>query len=248
MEGLLDFFNNLNYPLRFLMLTAIVALLFWLQHQRRVLLRQQRKDLRNEIGRSTVMAPAVVLSARNGIVKNRRMWVTFTVEVQPEGRPAFQATFKDWVLLQKRGFVSWGERHEEVGQKIWVTYNVNDPTKMILEHYDVDHRVLMGRKAFEKIYERNKIIRETGEEAVARIIKVEDLNLHVMLEREYNPAKGHYMLYKVEVSPNTGDPYLAEFQSLIKPSSLPKFEVGKKCYVKFDPQDRSQVCLSRAME
>lgn len=248
MEGLLDFFNNLNYPLRFLMLTTIVALLFWLQHQRRVFLRQQRKDLRNEIGRSAVMAPAVVLSARNGIVKNRRMWVTFTVEVQPEGRPAFQATFKDWVLLQKRGFVSWGERHEEVGQKIWVTYNVNDPTEMILEHYDVDHRVLMGQKAFEKIYERNKIIRETGEEAEALILEAEDLDLHGRLEKEFNLAKGHYMRYKVEVSPNSGAPYLAEFQSLIKPSSLPKFEVGKKCYVKFDPQDRSQVCLSRAME
>lgn len=248
MEGLLDFFNNLNYPLRFLMLTAIVALLFWLQHQRRVLLRQQRKDLRNEIGRSAVMAPAVVLSARNGIVKNRRMWVTFTVEVQPEGRPAFQATFKDWVLLQKRGFVSWGERHEEVGQKIWVTYNVNDPTEMILEHYDVDHRVLMGQKAFEKIYERNKIIRETGEEAEALILEAEDLDLHGRLEKEFNLAKGHYMRYKVEVFPKAGSPYFAEFQSLIKPSSLPKFEVGKKCYVKFDPQDRSQVCLSRAME
>lgn len=248
MEGFLGLLGCFALPIGLFVAVVLGVLVFWFNRQSDLSMYQQREDRRAEIGSNAVMAPAVVISARNGIVKNRRMWVTFTVEVQPEGRPAFQATFKDWVLLQKRGFVSWGERHEEVGQKIWVTYNVNDPTKMILEHYDVDHRVLMGRKAFEKIYERNKIIRETGEEAVARIIKVEDLNLHVMLEREYNPAKGHYMLYKVEVSPNTGAPYLAEFQSLIKPSSLPKFEVGKKCYVKFDPQDRSQVCLSRAME
>lgn len=248
MEVLSDILGCIKFPLGSLSIIGFMVLIFWLQNRSRMLWIQQRKDLRNEIGRSAVMAPAVVLSARNGIVKNRRMWVTFTVEVQPEARPAFQATFKDWVLLQTRRFVSWGERHEEVGQKIWVTYNVNDPTEMILEHYDVDHHILMGQRAFEKIYERNKIIRETGEEAEALILEAEDLNLHVRLEKEFNPAKGHYMLYKAEVYPKSGDPYKAEFQALIKTSSLPKFEVGKKCYVKFDPQDRSQVCMSRAME
>jgi hypothetical protein len=248
MEVLSDILDCIKFPLGALSIIVFVVLVFWLQNRSRKVLFQQRKDLRNEIGKNAVMAPAVVLSAKNGVVEKSRMWVTFTVEVQPEGRPAFQATFKDWVLLQKRGFVSWGERHEEVGQKIWVTYNVNDPTEMILEHYDVDHRVLMGQRAFEKIYERNKIIRETGEEAEALILAAADLNLHVKLEKEFNTAKGHYMLYKVEIYPKTGDPYKAEFQALIKTSSLPKFEAGKKCYVKFDPQDRSQVCISRAME
>ncbi|MFN8433871.1 MAG: hypothetical protein U0V18_07615 [Anaerolineales bacterium] len=248
MEGFLGLLGCFALPIGLFVAVILGALVFWFNRQSDLSMYKQREDRRAEIGSNAVMAPAVVISARNGVVKSSRMWMTFEVEVQPEGRPPFRATVQGWVLLQSRNFVSWGERKEEIGQKIWVTYDANDPTKIIYEHYDVDHRVLMGRKAFEKIYERNKVIRETGEEAVARILEVEDLNLHVMLEREYNPAKGHYMFYKVEVSPNSGAPYLAEFQSLIKPSSLPKFEVGKKCYVKFDPQDRSQVCISRAME
>lgn len=248
MESILGLLGCFALPIGLFITLVVVIFIFWLNKQSRSFLRQQREDRRNEIGSNAVMAPAVVLSARNGIVQRSRMWMMFDVEVQPEGQQPFRATFQDWVLLRKKKFVSWGERKEEIGQRIWVTYDAHDPTKMIFEHYDVDHRVLMGQKAFEKIYERNKIIRETGEEAEALILEAEDLDLHVRLEKEFNLAKGHYMRYKVEVFPNSGAPYLAEFQSLIKPSSLPKFEVGKKCYVKFDPQDRSQVCISRAME
>lgn len=248
MEGLLGLLGCLALPLGIFITILFAAFIFWLNRQNRSMMRQQRENRRDEIGDNAVMAPAVVLSARNGIVNRSRMWMTFEVEVQPEGRQPFHATFQDWVLLQKKYFVSWGERKEEVGQRIWVTYDANDPTKMIFEHYDVDHRILMGQKAFEKIYERNQIIRETGEEAIALILEAEDLNLHLKLEKDFNQAKGHYMRYKVEVSPKGGGPYHAEFLALIKPSSLPKFEVGKKCYVKFDPQDRTQICISRAME
>lgn len=248
MEGYLGLLGCFALPIGLVITIVAVILFFWFNKQSRSFLRQQREDSRNEIGSNAVMAPAVVLSARNGIVHRSRMWMTFEVEVQPEGRQPFRATFQDWVLLRKKNFVSWGERKEEIGQRIWVTYDANDPTKMIFEHYDVDHRVLIGQKAFEKIYERNKTIRETGEEALALILEVEDLNLHTKLEKDFNLAKGHYMRYKVEVTPQAGAPYHAELQALIKPSSLPKFEVGKKCYVKFNRQDRSQICISRAME
>ena len=241
MESLLGLLGCFALPIGFVITLIVVILVFWLNKQSSSFLRQQREDRRSEIGSNAVMAPAVVLSARNGIVQRSRMWMTFEVEVQPEGQNPFNATFQDWVLLRKKHFVSWGERKEEIGQRIWVTYDANDPTKMIFEHYDVDHRVLMEQKAFEKIYERNKIIRETGEEAEALILEAEDLDLHGRLEKEFNLAKGHYMRYKVEVFPKAGSSYFAEFQSLIKPSSLPKFEIGKKCYVKFDPIKRSRL-------
>lgn len=248
MESFLGLLSCLAFPIGTVITVLLIVLFFWLNNQSRAFLRGQRENRRNEIGANAIMAPAVVLSAQNGVVQRSRMWITFTVEVQPEGRPAFQTTFKDWVLLRKKNFVSWGERTEDIGQKIWVSYNLDDPTKMVFEHYDVDHRIVMGKKAFEKIYERNKIIRQTGEEAVALILEAQDLDLNPRLEKELNLIDGYYMLYKIEVHPNTGDPYKAELQAKIQPSSLSKLEVGKKCYVKFNPQDRSQVCISRAME
>lgn len=248
METLLGLLSCFAAPVIIFVTIVFVIFAFWLSHQIKGFLRQQRKKRRDAIGENAVMAPAVVFSAWNGIVYRKRMWMTFDVEVHPDGRQSFRATFKDWVVLRTRNFVAWGERKEDAGKKIWVTYDTNDPTKMIFEHYDVEHRIVMGKKAFNKIYKRNEVIRETGEEALALILEAEDLDLHTKVEKDFELADGPYMRFKVEVYPQKGVPYHAETQALVKISSLPKYEVGKKCYVKFDPQDRSEVCISRPLE
>ncbi|MBN8657751.1 MAG: hypothetical protein J0M11_18615 [Anaerolineae bacterium] len=200
------------------------------------------KDLRNR----GVTAPAVILSAKNGIVDTRRgdrlMHMTLEVEIQPEGGSTFKTTFKDWLPVG-RPFVSWGDRPEEVGKKIWVTYNPNDVNEIMFEYHDKERKYMLGYPAFAKLEKRNAEIEKTGEEAIATILETEDLELVHSYEKEMKTV----MRVKLAVTPKTGEPFDAETQASFVNSALHKYAVGKKVIVKFNPQDRTQVAIIRSM-
>ena len=196
------------------------------------------KDLRKR----GITAPATIVSAKNGIVNsgsgNRLMQMTLEVEVQPEGRSKFVATFKDWLPVG-RHFVSWGDRPEEVGKKIWVTYNPEDVTEMLFEYHDKDRKYYLGYPAFAKLEKQNIVIRKTGEEAIATILEVEDLEL----VHSYHKEMKSVLRLKLEVFPKAGEPFQAEVQNTFMNAGLHKYTVGKKVTVKFNPQDKTQVAL-----
>lgn len=201
----------------------------------------QRQTELKELRKRGITAPATILSAKNGIVKTqgeRLMHMTLEVEVQPEGRSKIQTTFKDWLPVA-RPFVTWGDRPEEVGKKIWVTYNPNDITEIMFEYYDKNRKFYLEYPAFVKLNKRNDDIRRTGIEAIATILEIEDLDIVHSNEKEMRAV----MRVKLEVTPKDGEPFQAETQNSFLKAGLHKYTVGTKLNVKYNPQDKSQVAL-----
>lgn len=207
---------------------------------------QKRFEQLSALRKIGVTAPAVVLSAKNGLSSgpdsgSQETMITFQLEVQPEGRAAFQSTLQDWV--PGRGY---RYRADDAGRKIWVTYDLNDANNMMFEYYDEDRKHILGRPSFDKLEKRNSVIRKTGEEALATILETEDLQLTNIVERDH--LQQTILRLKLEITPANGLPFQAETQALFANASLHKYAVGKKIYVKFNPQDRTQVSVDRSAE
>jgi hypothetical protein len=248
---LLSLFACFAVPVLVVIVVVIVVLLIWFGKRNAKKFNQERQEQLVALRKTGSTAPAVILSAQNGVAlgpkENQRLQVTFEVEVHPDGGPAFQATFKDWLeISQYGGFVAGASRPQDVGRKIWVTYDPNDTSRMMFEYYDEDRRYKVGRSIFEQMDRRNKSIRETGQEALAVILEAEDLELTNILERDH--LQQTIMRLKLEIKPEGEGSYQAETQALIANASLPKYAVGKKVYVKFNPQDKSQIALMRSAE
>lgn len=211
---------------------------------------QAQSDTR-ELFLTGVTDPAVVISAKNtaftGGGKNRAstgVTVTYEVEVQPASWTPFKA--KVDVSLPIREEDVLGERPGETGRKIWVTYDPNDQSRIAFDHYDSNHEFAMRRKAFEKLDKRDKEIRRTGVEATATILEVEDLNLTTKFEKDF--TENTILRLRLEVFPKGEPSHRADAQGNFLKSGLNKYAVGKQVIVKFNPQDRSQVALVRAVE
>lgn len=208
---------------------------------------------RRDILLTGVTEPAVIVSASNmyssGGGKNRpanTAHVKFDVEIQPVGQSAFRATFNDVLPIRDRDPFFPGERKDLAGVKIWVTYDHNDKSKMVLDHFDSNHDKAMKRKEFDKLEKRNAGIRRTGIEALAKIIETEDLELTNAVERDHMKVKS--MRLVLDVKPQNAPSYRAETMGMIAAASLHKYSVGKKVYIKYDPNDVMQVDLIRSAE
>jgi hypothetical protein len=207
---------------------------------------QKRFEQLSALRKKGVTAPAAVLSAKNGVRSgsdsgSQETLITFQLEVQPEGRTAFQSTFRDWV--PGRGY---RHRTDDVGRKIWVTYDPKDTSQMMFEHYDEDRKHALGRGDFDKMQKKYDVIRQTGEEAIAVILETEDLELTNIIERDH--LQQTIMRLKLEVTLKDGQTFHAQSQALIANASLHKYGTGKKVYVKIDPQDKTQAALDRSAE
>ncbi len=248
---LLSLLGCFAVPVLVVIVVVFVVLLIWLGKRNAKKFNQQRQEKIAALRKNGTTAPAVILSAQNGVAhgpkENQRLQITFEVEVQPEARPAFKATFKDWIeISQYTAFVAGAYRPQDVGRKIWVTYDPNDTTRMMFEYYDEDRKYKVGRPIFEQMERRNKGIRETGQEALALILEADDLELANLVEKDH--LQQTIVRLKLEVTPSGGETYKAETQALIANASLPKYAAGKKVYVKFNPQDKSQIALIRSAE
>jgi hypothetical protein len=201
----------------------------------------------DDLRKRGVTAPAVIVSARKGmertLYEKHELRIDYVVDVQPEGRPPFRQSFQYW--SERRGFTAIaGELVGEAGRKIWVTYDPNNPSQMIFEHYDEEHQKIIEqqeletrRLEFNKLAQVNDEIRKVGEGADAVITRVDDLNL------EY-PLKGSRgMRLYFDVTPASGAVFQSETYALIASTALEKYSVGKKLYVKFDPNKPDRVAL-----
>lgn len=188
-----------------------------------------------------VLAPAVVVSARDGMDRNvfgrKERQIKYEVDVMPEGRAAFRQSFVHWT--EKRGYTAIaGQLVGEAGRKIWVTYDPNDPNQIVFEHYDEEHAKIVEqqdlenrRREFNKRTAGNDDLKKRGEPAEAIITRVDDLNL------PYPLKKSRAMHIYFDVTPQSDVIFQSEGDVLINEDAFQKYAVGKKVFVRFDPQN-----------
>jgi hypothetical protein len=100
----------------------------------------------------------------------------------------------------------------------------------------IQHQVQSTLLAQEQIYNQ---IRMTGEEAPATIISMMDTGVRI-------GDNASMLRFRVEVSPRNRPSFQAETQNAISDASRPKFVPGATIYMKFNPQDTSQVAIDHA--
>jgi len=239
LAGLLGFASFCLIPLGFLLAFVVIFL---------VIRKNKKSNVnRNDLRLNGITERAIVISARNNYATGTRSSgatqanVTFAVEVQPVNQPPFLAKFTELLPISADERFMWGERPGEAGKKVWVSYDPNNKSRMILDHYDDNHEWAMKRREFEKIDRRDERIRNNGQDAVAVILEAEDLNLAT--KNEKNSFNQSIWRLKLQVMPGKGEPYEGVTQGLFSNNGLQKYTAGKKVKVKINPQDKSQIAL-----
>jgi hypothetical protein len=184
-----------------------------------------------------VSAPAVIISVEDtGVTMNYSPQVRLTLQVTPADRPPFQAVATTFVGRMQVGMIV-------PGASVTVRYDPNDISKVAIESVGTPSMnpasVAAVQAAVLKQEEYYKQLRERGEEARAKILTVEDSNIHV-------EGGGSILRFKMEVMPRLGDPFQAETQAAVADASRDKYAAGKMVYVFYDPANKAQVALDRA--
>lgn len=184
-----------------------------------------------------VSAPAVIIDvADTGTTMNESPQVRLTLQVTPAGRPPFQAVTTTFVGRLQIGMIV-------PGASVTVKYDPNDISKVAIESLGSPAMnpanvaaVQSAMLAQDQYYAQ---LRRTGEEALAKILTVEEMNFRV---------DGAASMFKLtfEVTPRIGEPFKAETQTAIVDSSREKYSAGKMVYVRYDPANKAQVALDRA--
>lgn len=205
---------------------------------------EKKKAYRQAIRVGGVTAPAVIVSARRVGGGRSTHVIDFGVEIQSESVAPFRAEFRD--EISRSNFeVSDYEMVSEIGRKIWVTYDPSDLSHIFLDHYDDDHQSVLAnreldkrRAEFDKHIAEKSSLKQAGEQAEGVITKVEDLNLPYPA---IHPSRG--MRFQVNVTPKAGSIFLADVDAIVSEKSIEKFAVGKKVFVRFDPQNLNRTVL-----
>jgi hypothetical protein len=99
----------------------------------------------------------------------------------------------------------------------------------------IKEQVQSNLLAQEQVYER---LRKTGKEARAAILTVMDTSIRI-------GEHASMLRFVVEVFPQNRPAFRAETQQAISDATRMKFMPGSTVYVKFDPQNITQVALDR---
>ncbi|MCB0103301.1 MAG: hypothetical protein H6635_07105 [Anaerolineales bacterium] len=208
----------------------------------------EKRDAYNEVLRGRgITAPAVVVSARHTVSRSpngrKEMRIDYEVDVQPEGRVPFRQSFQHWTAQRNYATVL-GQLVGEAGRKIWVTYDPNDPSQMIFEHYDEEHSKIIEqrdldirRREFNKQNEGSNELKKNGLQAEAVITRVDDLDLPYPLKQ----SRGMRLYF--DVIPQNGEPFRSEGDALIAEIALEKYSAGTKVFVRYDPQNPERAVL-----
>jgi hypothetical protein len=184
-----------------------------------------------------VSAPAVIIGLEDtGVTMNESPQVKLTLQVTPTDRPPFQAVAKTFVGRLQVGMIT-------PGASVNVRYDPNDISKVAIESLGAPAAnsgnvaaIQAAMQAQDQYYEG---LRRTGEEALAKILTVTDMNMRV-------GDTGSMLRFTFEVTPKVGEPFKAENQSAVLNTSREKYSVGKMVYVRYDPNNKAQVALDRA--
>lgn len=187
--------------------------------------------------KSGVLAPAVIIGASDtGVTMNESPQVRLTLQVTPADRPPFQAVATTFVGRLQIGMIV-------PGTSVTVRYDPNDISKVAIESLGAPAMgsanvaaIQAAMQSQDQYYEQ---LRKTGEEALAKILTAEEMNIRV-------EGGGSMFRLTFEVTPRIGSPFRAETQAAIADSSRAKYAVGKTVYVRYDPANKAQVALDRA--
>lgn len=86
---------------------------------------------------------------------------------------------------------------------------------------------------------RGQEIRATGKPAKAKILNAMSLGINV---NGNNPA----MTFLLEVQPEGEPPFQGQATGVIAEASVPKYQVGREIFVKYDPNDKTRVALDHS--
>ena len=185
-----------------------------------------------------VSAPAVIINAEDtGTTMNDSPQVRLTLQITPANRPPFQAVTTTFVGRLQVGMIV-------PGSSVTVRYDPNDISKVAIESLGAPAmnygNVAAIQAAMQQQDQYYAQLRQTGEEAPAKILTVTDMNIRV-------GDNGSMFRFTFEVIPTYGEPFKAETQTAVADSSREKYSVGKMVYVRYDPGNKAQVTLDRAV-
>lgn len=86
--------------------------------------------------------------------------------------------------------------------------------------------------------EANQRLRKSGQEALAAIISLVDSGIRI-------GDSASMILFTLDVQPAQGESFRADTQNAISDTSRPNFIPGAQVYVRYDPNDTSQVVIDR---
>jgi len=184
-----------------------------------------------------VSAPAVIINAEDtGTTMNESPQVRLTLQVTPADRPPFQAVTTTFVGRLQVGLIV-------PGASVMVKYDPNDISKVAIESLGApamgSANVAAIQSAMQTQDQYYEQLRRTGEEAQAKILNVQDMNIRV-------GDNASMMRFTFEVTPLVGEPFRAETQAAVVDTSREKYSMGKTVYVRYDPANKAQVALDRA--
>ncbi len=169
--------------------------------------------------------------------------VSLLLEVRPATRPAYQVEIKQVIsMLQASQY--------QPGQQLEVKIDPADPKKVVIAAILAGAGATMGGMsaaadpkqveqmllAQEQMY---NAVRSMGEAAQATIMAVTDMNIRVN-------DQGSMKRFQLLVQPAGKPPFQAETQGLIGDVARDKYAVGKTVWVKFNPNDHTQVSLDHS--
>lgn len=191
----------------------------------------------NTVLKSGVSAPAVIIGASDtGVTMNESPQVRLNLQVTPVDRPPFQAVATTFVGRLQIGMIV-------PGASVTVRYDPNDISKVAIESLGApvmgSANVAAVQAAMQSQDQYYAQLRRTGEEAMAKILIAEEMNIRV-------EGGGSMFRLTFEVTPHIGEPFKAETQAAIADSSREKYSVGRMVYVRYDPANKAQVALDRA--
>lgn len=185
-----------------------------------------------------VSAPAVIIGLQDtGVTMNESPQVRLTLQVTPADRPPFQAVATTFVGRLQIGMIT-------PGASVMVRYDPNDISKVAIESLGSPSvnsaNVAAIQSAMQQQDQYYEKLRITGEEATAKILTVTDMNIRV-------GDGGSMFRLTFQVIPSFGESFTAETQAAIADSSREKYSVGRMVYVRYDPGNKAQVALDRAV-
>jgi len=189
-----------------------------------------------------IPAAAVILALEDtGLRINDQPQAKVTLQVNPTDRPAFQAVIKRVFNPFELGSVA-------PGAQVQVRFDPNDQTKVAIESLGggmgsmgsapANPAMQSALLAQDQYYAQ---LRTTGVEANATILTATNLNIR-------NENTSWVFKLTFDITTATGEHFQSETQAAIADASQYKYQPGKRVIVRYDPNNRSQVALVRAVE
>jgi hypothetical protein len=188
----------------------------------------------------------IVRTWDTGTTINDNPVVGFALNVTPSTEPAFQVEMKQIISrIQIGAFLP--------GATVQVMYNPNDHKKVKIQSVlgmpgagaaqgmgavpaanaqQVEQMLLAKEQTY-------NAIRSMGEAAQATILNVTDMNIRVN-------DTGSMMSFRLEVHPTNKPVFQAETQGAISDASRAKYQPGQTIWIKFNPNDLTQVALDHS--